>query len=45
MNYEPGQIGGGDRLALPDYEERPRRRRWVLGAIIVVVLAIVGGAR
>jgi len=44
MNYEPGQIGGGDRLALPDYEERPRRRRWVLGAIIVVVLAIVGYA-
>ena len=42
MNYEAGQIGGGDRLALPDYEERPRRRRWVLGALIVVVLAIVG---
>ncbi|HEU4960821.1 MAG TPA: efflux RND transporter periplasmic adaptor subunit [Sphingomonas sp.] len=44
MNYEPGQIGGGDRLALPDYEERPRRRRWVLGALVVVVLAIVAYA-
>jgi RND family efflux transporter MFP subunit len=44
MNYEPGQIGGGDRLALPDYEERPRRRRWVLGALVLIVLAIVGWA-
>jgi len=44
MNYEAGQIGGGDRLALPDYEERPRRRRWVLGALVVVVLLIVGYA-
>ena len=42
MNYEARQIGDGDRLALPDYEERPRRRRWILGALIVVVLAIVG---
>jgi len=41
MNYEPGQIGGDDRLALPDYEERPSRRRWILGALIVLVLAIV----
>ena len=38
MNYEPGQIGGDDRLALPDYGERPSRRRWVLGALIVLVL-------
>jgi RND family efflux transporter MFP subunit len=44
MNYEPGQIGGDDRLALPDYEERPSRRRWILGALVVVVLAIVGYA-
>ena len=44
MNYEPGQIGGDDRLALPDYQERPARRRWILGALIVVVLAIVGYA-
>jgi len=43
MNYEPGQIGGGEeRLALPDYEDQPRRRRWPIIAIIVVVL-LVGG--
>lgn len=43
MNYEPGQIGGGDeRLALPDYEERPRRRRWPIIAAIVAVLLIGG---
>ncbi|MBY8826844.1 efflux RND transporter periplasmic adaptor subunit [Hephaestia mangrovi] len=42
MNYEPGQIGDSDRLALPDYEERPRRRRWILGALIVVVVLIAG---
>src|SRR5690242_18028528 len=41
MNYEARQIGDGDRLALPDYEERPSRRRWILGALIVVVLAII----
>jgi RND family efflux transporter MFP subunit len=40
MNYEARQIGGGDRLALPDYEERPRRRRWILAALVILVLAI-----
>jgi RND family efflux transporter MFP subunit len=42
MNYEPGQIGGDDRLALPGYEDRPRRRRWVLIALIALVV-LVGG--
>jgi RND family efflux transporter MFP subunit len=41
MNYEARQIGDGERLALPDYEDRPSRRRWVLGVLIVLVLAIV----
>jgi RND family efflux transporter MFP subunit len=41
MNYESRQIGGDDRLALPDYEERPSRRRWILLALIAVVLAVV----
>lgn len=41
MNYEARQIGGGDRLALPDYEERPRRRRWVLAVLVLIVLATV----
>jgi HlyD family secretion protein len=40
MNYEPGQIDGEERLALPDYERRPRRRRWIIVAVVVLVLAI-----
>lgn len=41
MNYEPRQLGDADRLALPDYEERPRRRRWILGALVIGVLALI----
>lgn len=40
MNYEPGQIDGDERLALPDYERRPRQRRWIIAAVVVVALAI-----
>lgn len=40
MNYEPGQIDGDERLALPDYERRPRQRRWLIAAVVVVALAI-----
>jgi RND family efflux transporter MFP subunit len=42
MNYEPGQIDGGDRLGLPDYADRPRGRRRVLAALIIVIALIVG---
>jgi len=43
MNYEAGQIGGGEeRLALPGYKDGPRRRRWPIIVGIVAVL-LVGG--
>ncbi|TPG17656.1 efflux RND transporter periplasmic adaptor subunit [Sphingomonas koreensis] len=43
MNYEPGQIGGEERLALPDYEDRaPGKRRWIIGIVVVLALLIGG---
>ena len=42
MNYEPGHIGGEERLSL-GYEGRPDgRRRLLIGAVILIVLAVVG---
>ncbi len=46
MNYDPGQVTGEERLALPDYgaddghARRRRRRRVVIGAIVAVLAVI-----
>ncbi|MGN6376334.1 MAG: efflux RND transporter periplasmic adaptor subunit [Sphingomonas sp.] len=42
MDYETGQIRGSDRLELPDYAERPRRRRWIIVAVALVALLVIG---
>lgn len=39
MNYDSGGFEG-DRLAIEDRTERPRRRRWLIVGIVVAVLAI-----
>lgn len=44
MNYESGQVGSEERLALPDYAMDPARgrRRWVIGAVVVLLALLVG---
>lgn len=44
MNYDPGTIGNDGRYTLPDgTEAAPRRGRWIVLAIVgVVLLAVIG---
>jgi RND family efflux transporter MFP subunit len=44
MNYETGQIGNGETLALPDYGDKPPRRRRTLIVGAIIVLALIAGA-
>lgn len=42
MNYGQPKFGSDERLALPgDLEDRPSRRPWIIGGIIVVALLVV----
>jgi RND family efflux transporter MFP subunit len=42
MNYETSAFGGDEHLALPDGTERPSLRKWIIIAVIAVVVLLGG---
>jgi RND family efflux transporter MFP subunit len=43
MNYETTAFGSDDHLALPGGMERPSRRKWIIGAVIAILVLLGAG--
>jgi len=42
MNYGKPSFGSDDHLALPGEEGRSRRRWWIIGAVVLAILVLIG---